>query len=43
MKTVALFLALFLGVGLVARSFNGKIRLLLLIAIAALVVYSSLF
>lgn len=42
MKTVSMLLALFLVVGLVAPKVNGKVRLVLLLPITGLVLYSSL-
>ncbi len=42
MKSVSMLLALFLVVGLFASKVNGKVRLILLIPIAGLVLYTSL-
>jgi hypothetical protein len=41
MKTIALFLALFLVVGFFARKYNGWIRLLLLLVIGAVLLYTT--
>ena len=41
MKTLFLLLALFLGVGLLARKDNKLVRALLIVGILALVLYST--
>ncbi len=43
MKTIFLLLALFLGVGLLARKDNKLVRALLIVSIFSLVLYSTFF
>ena len=39
MKTIALFLVIFLGIGLFARTYNSLVRAMLIVSILAVVVY----
>lgn len=39
MKAISLFLVIFLGLGLFARTYNSLVRILLIVSILAIVVY----
>jgi hypothetical protein len=42
MQSILAFIAVMVGIGIFARSFNGKVRLLLFLMAAFLVVYVTL-